>query len=69
MEWIIWEPFYVGLGKQQMHLDIICCLCVTQEICQHNPKLCTNKYSFIGMMVDPSANTLHMNGLKHTTLE
>ena len=63
MEWM-WEPFHVCSGPQSMHLDIICSLTVIQKICNH-PKLCLNKYGGSGMKVDPSANPLRINGLKH----
>jgi hypothetical protein len=37
---------------------------VRQDICEIS-KLCTNKHGGSGVMVDPSAHPLHINGLKH----
>ena len=48
-----------------MHLEIICSHSVIQEISQLLKSLCANKYGGNGMIEDPSAHLLHMNGLKH----
>ncbi len=60
----MWEPFHVGLEPQPIHPCIIFSITVTQEI-SHLPKFWADKYGGSGVMVDPSANPQHINGLKH----